>query len=168
MRFILFLQILNEKLLRWASRRQSGIVVFMLSTPTAQQLRDVREHLRYWPYVKAFRPVDATHMKVLVFVGRGISEKQWSYYLTRSCELMNQCVRQYHALFKTTNGCPACWLWWYHRNGFLRPDDLLKPFCDFIDDMNYQEHSSITINNNMDTEAEPVQVSPGAGGMVRR
>ena len=136
MRIIEFLQNLNEKSFRLTSKRQSGLVVFILSTPTAQQLRDAREHLRYWPYVKAFRPVNETHMKVSVFVGRGISESQWNYYVTRSCELMNQCVRQYQALFVMTNECPVFGLRQYHRNGFLRPDDLLKPFCDFIDEMN--------------------------------
>ena len=147
MRIIEFLQKLNAKSLRLAPKRQSGMVVFMLSAPTTQQLKDAREHLRYWSYVKAFWPVDETHMKVLVFVGRGIPETKWNYYVTRSCELMNQCVRQYQVLFVTTNECPAFGLRQYHRNGFLRPDDLLKPFCDFIDDMNYQEHSSIIINN---------------------
>lgn len=148
MSFYEVLQKLIAKSHRLAFRRQSGMIVFMLSTPTAQQLKDAREHLRYWPYVKAFRPVDETHMKVLVFVGRGILEIQWNYYVTRSCELMNQCVRQYHALFVTTSECPAFWLRQYHRNGFLRPDDLLKPFCDFIDDMNYQEHCSFNNNNS--------------------
>ena len=147
MRIIEFLQKLNAKSLRLASKRQSGMVVFVLSTPTAQQLKDAREHLRYWPYVKAFRPVDETHMKVLVLVGRGIPETKWNYYVTRSCELMNQCVRQYQALFVTTNECPAFGLRQYHRNGFLRPDDLMKPFCDFIDEMNHQEHCSYSINN---------------------
>jgi len=138
MRIIEFLQKLNAKSLRLAQKRQSGMVVFVLSTPIAQQLKDAREHLRYWPYVKAFQPMDETHMKVLVFVGRGIPEKKWNYYVTRSCELMNQCVRQYQALFIMTNECPAFGLRQYHRNGFLRPDDLLKPFCDFIDEMNHQ------------------------------
>ena len=113
------------------------MVVLVLSAPTVQQLKDAREHLRYWPYVKAFRPMDETHMKVLVFVGRGIPETKWNYYVTRSCELMNQCVRQYQALFVTTNDCPTFRLYQYHCKGFLRPDDLLKPFCDFIDEMNH-------------------------------
>lgn len=136
MRIIKFLQKLNAKSFRLTSKRQSGMVVFVLSAPKAQQLKDAREHLRYWPYVKAFWPVDQTHMKVLVFVGRGIPETKWNYYVTRSCELMNQCVRQYQALFVTTNEYPAFGLCLYHRNGFHRPDDLLKPFCDFIDEMN--------------------------------
>ena len=136
MRIIEFLQKLNAKSLRLAQKRQSGMVVFVLSTPTMQQLKDAREHLRYWPYVKAFWPVDETHMKVLVFVGRGIPETKWNYYVTRSSELMNQCVRQYQALFVTTNECPAFGLRQYHCNGFLRPDNLMKPFCDFIDEFN--------------------------------
>lgn len=129
-----FLKI-RVKSLHLASRRHSGMVFFMLTAPTAEKLKDAREHLRYWPYVKAFKPVDATHMEVLVFVGTGITDEKWKYYVTRSCELMNQCVRQYQAFFVMTRGCPALWLHQYHQNGFLRPDNLLKPFCDFIDEL---------------------------------
>ena len=139
MRIIEFLQILNAKSVGLTSKRQLGMVFFTLSASTAQQLRDAREHLRYWPYVKSFRPVDETHMKVLIFVGRGIPKAHWNSYVTRSCELMNQCVRQHQALFVMTKGNPSFWLRQYHRNGFLRPDELLKPFCDFIDDIDSQE-----------------------------
>ena len=132
--------------LRFVPKRQSGMVLFLLTAPTAEKLEDAREHLRYWPYVKAFRPLDKTHMKVLIFVGRGIPKSQWNYYVTRSSELMNHCVRQYQALFVTTNRSPSLWLRHYHCNGFLRPDDLLKPFCDFIDELNHQESNSF--NNN--------------------
>lgn len=118
------------------SKRHSGMVLFMLTAPTAEKLNDAREHLRYWSYVKAFKPVDGTHMKVLIYIGRGITDEKWDYYVTRSCELMNQCVRQYQAIFVMTNGCPALWLRQYHQNGFLRPDNLLRPFCDFIDELN--------------------------------
>ena len=135
MRIIEFLQNLNAKSLRLTSKRQSGMVVFMLSAPTMQQLKDAREHLRYWSYVKAFRPVDETHMKVLVFVGRGIPETKWNFYVNRSCELMNQCVSQYQALFVTTDDIKETTFQKYHHNGFLRPDDLLRPFCNFIDDL---------------------------------
>lgn len=131
-----FLHKLRASSLRLTSKRHSGMMFFMLTTSTAEMLREAREHLRYWPYVKAFKPMDETHMKVLVFVGRGIPETKWNYYVSRSCELMNQCVRQYHAFFVMTKGCRALWLRRYHHNGFLRPDDLLTPFCDFIDEQN--------------------------------
>lgn len=131
-----FLQKLRASSLRLTSKRHSGMMFFLLTVPTAEMLREAREHLRYWPYVKAFKPVDETRMKVLVFVGRGFPESKWNYYVSRSCELMNQCVRQYQALFVMTSGCPALWLRQYHQNGFLRPDNLLKPFCDFINELN--------------------------------
>lgn len=117
------------------TKRHSGMVFFLLTAPTAEMLREACEHLRYWPYVKAFKPIDNTHMKVLVFVGKGITDEKWDYYVTRSCELMNQCVRQYQALFVMSCSWSALWLRQYHHNGFLRPNDLLKPFCDFIDEV---------------------------------
>ena len=131
-----FLLKIRVKTLHLPSKRHSGMVFFSLTAPTAEKLKDAREHLRYWPYVKAFKPVDAPHMKVLVFVGTGITDEKWKYYVTRSCELMNQCLRQYQAIFVMTSGCPALWFRQYHQNGFLRPDNLLKPFCDFIDELN--------------------------------
>lgn len=130
------LQKIRVKSLQLTSKRHSGMMFFMLTSPTAEKLKDAREHLRYWPYVKAFKPLDETHMKVLIYIGRGITKEKWDYYVSRSCELMNQCLRQYQALFVMTSGCPALWQRQYHHNGFLRPDDLLKPFCDFIDELN--------------------------------
>lgn len=130
-----FLQKLRASSLQLTSKRHSGMMLFLLTAPTAEMLREAREHLRYWPYVKAFKPVDVTHMNVLVLVGKGIADEMWDYYVTRSCELMNQCVRQYQAYFVMTSGCPLLWLHRYHSDGFLRPDDLLKPFCDFIDEL---------------------------------
>lgn len=131
-----FLQNLSLKLLKLASRNRSGMATFILSAPTTNQLKEAREHLRYWPYVKAFIPTDNTHIKVCIFIGRGITEKNWDYYEARSCELMNLCVQQYHASFVIAPEHPASWLKQYNSNGFLRPDDLLKPFCDFIDEIN--------------------------------
>ena len=131
-----FLLKFRVKLLHLASERHFGMAIFSLTASSAEKLKDAREHLRYWPYVKAFKPVDETHMKVLVFVGKGITDEKWDYYVTRSCELMNQCVRQYQAYFVMSSGCPALWLRQYHQNYFLRPDNLLKPFCDFIDELN--------------------------------
>lgn len=130
------LQILRAYLFRSDTKRQSGLVVFSLSAPYAYQLRDVREHLRYWPFIKAFKPMDETHMKVLVYVGKGITEEKWDYYLKRSCELMNQCVRQHQAIFVENRSYSSHSFMQYHHNGFLRPDDLLKPFSDFIDEIN--------------------------------
>ena len=124
-----FLQKFRVKSFQLSSKRYSGMVFFSLAAPSAEKLKDAREHLRYWPYVKAFKPVDATHMKVLVFVGKGITDERWDYYVARSCELMNQCLRQHQAYFVMISGCPLLWLHRYHSNGFLRPNDLLKPFC---------------------------------------
>lgn len=130
-----FLQKLRAISLQLTSKRYSGMMLFLLTAPTAERLRDSCEHLRYWPYVKAFKPVDATHMNVMVFIGKGITDERWDYYVTRSCELMNQCIRQYQAYFIVTSSRHLLWLHRYHSNGFLRPNDLLKPFCDFIDKM---------------------------------
>ena len=111
------------------------MAIFQLTAPTAQQLTDAREHLRYWPYVKAFKPKDDTHLLVLVFIGRGISEERWNYYMVRSWELMNLCVKQYQTWFVPMNKMSISTFYCHHHNVFLRPDDMLKPFCDFIDEL---------------------------------
>ncbi len=148
MRFIQFLQKLSSRSVRFAPRHQSGMMFLILSAPTAQQLTSASEHLRYWPYVKAFLPIDETHLKVQVFVGRGILEKDRNFYMARSFELMNQCVRQYQAQFMMTDGINEYSFRKYHRNKFLRPDNLLKPFCDFIDEMYHQNNYKYNFNNN--------------------
>lgn len=79
--------------------------------------------------------MNETHMKVLVDVGKGITEEKWDYYLEHSCELMNLCVRQHQALFIVANQESSHLFKRYHKNGFLRPDDLLIPFCNFIDEI---------------------------------
>lgn len=135
MRITEHLQNLISKSFPSVSNRHSGMVVFMLYSPTAQQLKDAREHLLYWSYVKAFKPSGENQMKVLVFVGNGFSKKKWDYYVRRSCKLMNQCVRQHQSLFVISGFNSKLLLVSYHHNGFLRPNDLLKPFCEFIDEM---------------------------------
>lgn len=132
------LQFLKVMFPRLGSRHQSGMAVYILSAPSAKILKEVCEHLRYWPYVKAFKPVDDTHMKVLVFIGKGFSDVKWNYYTVYSCKLMNQCVRQYQALFEITNYSTTLFLRLYNRNGFMRPDYLLNPLYKFIDEL-YQK-----------------------------
>ena len=133
------LHFLRVKMFRLTSKRRLGMIVFLLSAPTAEKLSEARKHLCYWPYVKAFKPVDETSMNVLVFIGYGIPETKWNYYVSRSCELMNRCIRQYQALFIEENRCSAFKFLCYHPGTFIRPNDMLKPFCDFIDEMNVQE-----------------------------
>ena len=143
MRTNIFLQNLRARFLHLIYRAHSGMIVYILSAPTAKQLDDVCKHLRYWPYVKAFQPIDDNHINVLVFVGRGVNDVQWNYYVTHACELMNQCVRQYNALFVMTNRNAFSLIHQYHCNGFLRPDKWVKPFCNYIDEM---RNSSIREN----------------------
>ena len=135
------LHFLRTKPYRLFTKHLTGMFVFILSAPSKQQKRDVCQHLRYWPFVKAFLPIDDTHMKVLVFVGNGITDNQWDFYVARSLELMNLCVRQHQSLFMMAQSNSIIPSRWFHSNTFLRPDDLLKPFCDFIDELNFSPSS---------------------------
>ena len=112
----------------------SGLVAFVLTTPSSEKLKEAREHLRYWPYVKAFYPKSDTQMYVLFYVGDMKSKVLYGYYRFRAQQLLNQCLRQYHAEFSESKICKSLF-YCYHPNGFLRPDDLLKPFSVFINEL---------------------------------
>ena len=115
------------------SQPKSGMLLLLLTAPTAPQLQGAREHLRYWPYVKAFKPFDETHMGVVIFLSKGTTATLWNYYATRSCELLTQCVKQYQAHFTLSSRHTSSFIKRYHPNGFLRPDNLLIPFLKFIE-----------------------------------
>ncbi len=130
-----FFQKFLPSAIRTHPKMKNGMALFVLSAPTIKKLMDAREHLRYWPYVKAFYPVDSTHIRVWVYVAKSRQGAMWSYYVTRSSELMNLCVRQYQASFMLVCTSPSTQFRRYHPNGFMRPDDLLKPFSDFINEL---------------------------------
>lgn len=107
---------------------------FIMVSSTPCQMKAACEHLKYWPYVKAFYPVDDTHIKVIIYVSNHVKKFLWESYIIQSMKLMNQCVSQYGCVFiyyKMRRSIPLK----YRSIQFLRPDEMSKPFSYFIDEM---------------------------------
>jgi hypothetical protein len=105
---------------------------FIMIVSMPNQLKAACEHLRYWPYVKAFYPLSDKYMKVIIYVGTHIQKKFWEHYVLQSIKLMNKCVSQYDCTFILKNSRKNFSMM-YRADAFLRPDSMLKSFAYFID-----------------------------------
>lgn len=116
-------------------RSGTGLAEFTLCAPTRRALMDAREHLRYWPFVKEFRDEAYLRIRVTVFIGRGYTRKQWQRYSQRGMELMTLCVKQHQAYFREWSDELSHFDPKYTPSEYLRPDNLLQPMSNFIDEM---------------------------------
>lgn len=119
---------------RWTSCG-TGLAEMTLCAPTRRALLDAREHLRYWPYVKAFDDAGYHRLRVVVFIGRGYSRMMWQRYCQAAMELMSLCVKQHGAYFKGWSTEMNHFEPQYTDSEYLRPDNLLQPMSNFIDEI---------------------------------
>lgn len=113
---------------------ESRLCAFLLSAPTAHACKQACEHLRYWPYVKEFHPMNKSSgklMKVHVLIGKCENRDEFWSAVDRATELMNQCLRQYQCVMVDL-GIPKLFQPLYEPELFLRPDNLNLPFISFI------------------------------------
>lgn len=116
---------------------------FLIESHHKEFVLQIKEHLRYWPYVKAFADTKTGQIKVRVCIGNVSNVKEQERYVARSCELILLCLRQYDVMvLPVDNG----WGFFHHYMDslFLRPDDMLKDFRSFIDKLDQPKllHSS--------------------------
>lgn len=107
---------------------------FLIDTRHEESVTQIKEHLRYWPYVKAFADNGAQCIKVRVCIGQVNNPHERHHYVSRSRDLILSCLRQYGvAVLPTGRG----WDFFRHYKGslFLRPDHLLRDFRTFIDEI---------------------------------
>lgn len=107
---------------------------FIMIAFMPNQMKAACEHLKYWPYVKAFYPLSDKYMKVIIYIGTHIQENLWEHYVLQSIQLMNKCVSQYSCTFLLNNSRKDFSMK-YRSDVFLRPDSMLKSFAYFIDDV---------------------------------
>lgn len=113
----------------------TGLAEITLCAPTRRALLDAREHLRYWPFVKEFRDLDNLRLRVTIFVGHGYTRKQWKHYCQSGMELMTLGVKQHRAYFRQWTDELSHFEPSYTPSEYLRPDNLLQPMSNFIDEM---------------------------------
>ncbi|MBQ8240281.1 MAG: hypothetical protein IJZ38_05520 [Bacteroides sp.] len=105
---------------------------FLIVVPKKEYVSHVKEHLRYWPYVKAFSEDVPHFINVRICIGTVHSKRERVYFTTRACELIQLCLRQYGTLICPNTSSGKFIYRKYSRTLFLRPDDQLKEFRPFI------------------------------------
>lgn len=113
-------------------KKHSGLLRLILTAPNYDSLVYSREHMRYWTFVKECHPTSEQQMVVTIYVGDIEDHNKWLHTCAKAVELMNLCVRQYKAVFRSSlreiqNFAPV-----YNCLSYMRPDDLLTPFIELI------------------------------------
>lgn len=107
---------------------------FLIDTRHEVSVAQIKEHLRYWPYVKAFADNGARSIKVRVCIGQISNPHELHHYISRSRDLILSCLRQYGVVILPTD---YGWFFFRHYEDslFLRPDHLVRDFRSFIDEI---------------------------------
>lgn len=133
----------KTSLLNDAKMKKKLFQTFLIDSHHMERVSQIKEHLRYWPYVKAFADTNAGQIKVRVCIGNVRSAKEKEHYVARSRELILLCLRQYAVVVVPID---KGWGFYRHYEGslFLRPDHLLHDFRSFIDESDQPQsiHSS--------------------------
>lgn len=126
---------------------ESGLCAYILCAPTAHACRQACEHLRYWPYVKEFHPMNRSGgriLKVHVLIGKGMNNEEFWKAVDRATELMNRCLRQYQCVMVDW-GEVILFEPFYKPEMFLRPDSLNMPFISFLKELDSSKpHNLLT------------------------
>ena len=115
-----------------------GLAMFTICSADRSRLMDAREHLRYWPFVKEFREIEGLQslhaLRVTIFVGQGLTREQWQHDCKRGIQLMSLCLKQHRVSLSPLSLELTYFRPSYSNSEFLRPDDLLQPMSNFIND----------------------------------
>ena len=107
----------------------------MLTAPNPEQMAKATEHLRYWPYVKAFRKFGSHSVELVVNVGIAPESSSITRMMNRSMDLIHLCLRQYGIRVSDSWLAELDYRPSFTPDLFLRPDDNLRPFSEFIDEL---------------------------------
>ena len=111
-----------------------------ITAPSPEAREEASRHLRYWPYVKFYRYQGERSLVVCFYLGKVKSRKQLEQLLLRSRELIRLCLRQYGVWVTPWQSLPPFLRWAmphglkpiYYGETFLRPTSEVRPFLDFI------------------------------------
>lgn len=108
---------------------------FLIDTRHEKSIPLIKEHLRYWPYVKAFADTKAGCIKVRVCIGHVSNDREKELYVNRSRQLILMCLQQYGGIVVTPVNQGWCFFRHYEGSLYLRPDYLVGDFRSFIDEI---------------------------------
>lgn len=104
----------------------------VITAPHPEARQEASRHLRYWPYVKFYKYHGKSSMLVCFNLGETKNRQQLKELYRRSRQLVLLCLRQYEVTISR-------WVPWtdafepsYSNELFARPSSTLRPFIDFI------------------------------------
>ena len=116
----------------------------VITAPNPEARQEAARHLRYWPYVKFYKYQGKSSLLVCFNLGETKNHHQRKHLYERSRQLVLLCLRQYEVTISRWLPQPSPLNLHYPsfqattRNllitdeTFLRPSSTLRPFIDFI------------------------------------
>ena len=120
--------------------RYKSFYLCTIAAPSPEARKEVASHLRYWPYVKSYSYQGKNSLLVCVNLGEAKNYKDRKQLFERSRELIRLCLRQYGVWVTPWQSLPPFLRWAmphglkpiYYGETFLRPTSEVRPFLDFI------------------------------------
>ena len=114
-----------------------------ITAPSPEFREQASRHLRYWPYVKFYKYLGKHSLLVCFNLGEVKNHKERKQLFERSRQLVLLCLRQYGVTI-------SAWYPWfdafrpvYSDELFARPASELRPFLDFIRELDHTPHSGL-------------------------
>lgn len=131
--------------------RYKSFYLCTIAAPNPEARKEAARHLRYWPYVKSYSYQGKNSLLVCVNLGEAKNSKERKQLFERSRELIRLCLRQYGVWVTPWMAIPP-FLRWALPHGFpgkpidygetfLRPTSEVRPFLDFIRELDQTPHS---------------------------
>ena len=129
--------------------RYKSFYLCTITAPDPEAREEAARHLRYWPYVKFYKYQGTSSLLVCINLGEVKSRMQRKQLFLRSRELVLLCLRQYGVTISRWVPCPSRipHLMRDLRNlindeTFLRPSSTMRPFLDFIRELDNPSNPS--------------------------
>ena len=104
----------------------------VITAPSPEARQEAARHLRYWPYVKFYKHQGTSSLLVCFNLGETKNRKQRKQLFMRSRNLVLLCLRQYQVTISRWYPWTEVFAPNYSDELFARPSSTLRPFIDFI------------------------------------
>lgn len=111
---------------------KTNFYLCVITAPNPEARHEAARHLRYWPYVKFYKYLGKRSLFVCFNLGEVKSRKQLKKLFIRSRQLVLLCLRQYRVSISRWAPQPSPLNLIYSDELFTRPSSTLRPFIDFI------------------------------------
>lgn len=114
--------------------KKRKFVSAVLVAPSAHQLQQAADHLRYWPFVKAYQHVDDTKLVAVIYLGDKPLQRSLRKMKKHAEHVMYLCLRQYGVkVLGPWDDRELDSLVFLEEDLFMRPNCTLKSLSEFMD-----------------------------------